>query len=168
MRRTIIETTSAVMAGLLAAAIAIALSAMIPSDAIAGMNGPVCRSNPCTLNASGGWHEKWFAKVDAYAAKGIRFKTQPSKAANFYPQFNDWMKGRRESWPAGYCASACTMTVGRLLQRGLIKIDPTTWFCYCHTDIDHQWGIYGTLDQYPDKWSTLMLTGKPFRLKDAQ
>ena len=167
MRRTIIETTSAVIAGLFAASIAIVLSAMISGHAIAGSNGPVCKSNPCTLNEPGGWADKWFAKVDAYAAKGITFKTLPSKATNFWGQFNAWMRGQR-SFPTGYCTSACAMTAGKLYNEGRIKIDPNTWLCFCHTGTNHIWALMATADEYNGAWFSALLTGKPFRLRDVQ
>ena len=167
MRRTIIETTSAVIAGLFAAAIAIALSAMISGHAIAGSNGPVCKSNPCTLNEPGGWADKWFAKVDAYAANGITFKTLPSKATNFWGQFNAWMRGQR-SFPTGYCTSACAMTVAKLANEGRITVHPDTWLCFCHTGTNHIWALMATADEYNGAWFSALLTGKPFRLRDVQ
>ena len=133
----------------------------------AGMNGPVCKSNPCTLNEPGGWQDKWFAKVDGYAAKGIRFKTLPSKATSFWGQYNAWMRGQR-SFPTGYCLSACAMTAGKLYNEGRIKIDPNTWLCFCHTGGDYRWGILATADEYDGKWFDALVSGKPFKLKDVR
>lgn len=146
----------------------VAFMLLVPGAALAGKNGPVCKSNPCTLNEPGGWADKWFAKVDAYAAKGITFKTLPSKAKNFYPQFNAWLQGRSNQWPTGYCTSACAMTVAKLYNEGRIKIDPNTWLCFCHTGSDYVWGLLATADAYDGKWFSALLSGKPFKLKDVQ
>jgi hypothetical protein len=137
------------------------------SIAHGGSNGPVCKSNPCTLNEPGGWADKWFAKVDAYAAKGIKFRTIPSKATNFYPQFNAWMRGQR-SFPTGYCTSACAMTVAKLANEGRITVHPDTWLCFCHTGTNHIWALMATADEYNGAWFSALLTGKPFKLKDVQ
>lgn len=144
----------------------LALGFALASGSLAGMNGPVCKASPCTLNGSGGWSDKWFAKVDAYVAKGITFRTAPSKASAFYPQFNAWMQGKLTQWPNGYCTSACAMTVAKLAKQGRIKIDPTTWFCFCHTGHDAVWALMATADSYDGAWFGALLTGKPFRLRD--
>ena len=167
-RNFLTELAYATLAGLSAAAVAIVLAAMLSGHAIAGSNGPVCKANPCALNGSGGWQDKWFAKVDAYAAEGIRFRTLPSKAENFYPQFNAWMQGRLDRWPTGYCTSACAMTVAKLANEGRIKVDPTTWLCFCHTDYGSIWSLMATADSYNGAWFGALLTGKPFRLRDVQ
>ena len=147
--------------------IALALVLGITSGALAGSNGPVCKSNPCTLNEPGGWSDKWFAKVDAYAAKGITFKTLPSKASNFWGQYNAWMRGQR-SFPTGYCLSACAMTVAKLANEGRIKVHPDTWLCFCHTGKNHIWALMATADEYNGAWFGALLTGKPFRLRDLK
>lgn len=143
------------------------LMLLVPGLALAGSNGPVCKSNPCTLNEPGGWADKWFAKVDAYAAKGITFKTLPSKATNFWGQFNAWMRGQR-SFPTGYCTSACAMTVAKLANEGRITVHPDTWLCFCHTSTNHIWALMATADEYNGAWFSALLTGKPFKLKDVQ